>query len=209
MCKCSGGLVAVTNRHLCSGDMMAQLRILGDGGVNAVVLREKDLSPGAYRDLALAAMAVLDGRKTQLILHNFPGIAKELGWPALQLPLRVAQTTPEFSEFSIRGISVHSVAEAREAKRCGATYITAGHIFKTDCKKGLPPRGLPFLKKICEAVDLPVYAIGGITPHNIQECLNAGAAGVCVMSGAMQATAREIDQLMQSTGQRPIKKDLS
>ena len=49
-----------------------------------------------------------------------------------------------------------------EAERLGATYVTAGHIFTTDCKKGLPPRGLDFLKNVCDAVTIPVYGIGGI-----------------------------------------------
>ena len=45
-----------------------------------------------------------------------------------------------------------------EAERLGATYVTAGHIFTTDCKKGLPPRGLDFLKNVCDAVTIPKTA---------------------------------------------------
>ena len=54
-----------------------------------------------------------------------------------------------------------------EAERLGAAYVTAGHIFTTDCKKGLPPRGLDFLKNVCDAVTIPVYGIVGIKfdPH--------------------------------------------
>ena len=65
--------------------------------------------------------------------------------------------------------------------------MTAGHIFAPDCKKGLPPRGLPFLRSVCEAAEIPVYAIGGIhTEEQAEEAMAAGAAGVCVMSEAMQ-----------------------
>lgn len=53
-------------------------------------------------------------------------------------------------------------------------------------RKGLPGRGIGFLKKICETVSVPVYAIGGIGAENIQEIKNAGAAGGCIMSGWMQ-----------------------
>ena len=77
----------------------------------------------------------------------------------------------------------------KKAQELGASYVTAGHIYATDCKKGLQPRGLDFLRQVCAAVDLPVYAIGGIKFDETQwmslkEC---GAAGGCIMSGMMKA----------------------
>lgn len=90
--------------------------------------------------------------------------------------------------FSETGCSVHSVEEALEAQRLGATYLTAGHIYTTDCKKGLPPRGLDFLRSVCKAVSIPVYAIGGIHPgtKQLSEVMNYGAAGGCIMSDMMK-----------------------
>lgn len=83
------------------------------------------------------------------------------------------------------GASCHSVEDALEARRLGCTYILAGHIYATDCKKGLPGRGLSFLKQVCDAVSIPVYAIGGINENNIQQTRRAGAKGVCLMSSLM------------------------
>lgn len=74
----------------------------------------------------------------------------------------------------------------------GATYITAGHIFATDCKKGVPPRGLDFLSSVCSFVNIPVYAIGGISPVNAQKAIDAGAEGVCIMSGLMTCKSPEL-----------------
>ena len=91
----------------------------------------------------------------------------------------------EKARFRILGASCHSPADAWEAQRLGYTYITAGHVFATDCKKGLPPRGLDFLREVCRSVDIPVYAIGGIRPENMAAVRAAGAAGGCVMSGLM------------------------
>ena len=62
----------------------------------------------------------------------------------------------------------------------------AGHIFETDCKKGLAPRGLGFLKKVLENARIPVYGIGGIHENNYQQVLDAGAAGICMMSEFMK-----------------------
>ena len=86
------------------------------------------------------------------------------------------------------GVSCHSVEDAVAAEERGCTYITAGHVFDTDCKKGLPGRGLEFLQKVCKSVSIPVYAIGGIGSENINAVRAAGAAGACVMSGTMVCT---------------------
>ena len=98
------------------------------------------------------------------ILHTFWQEAAALGCPAIHLPLPLLRSLggkPALRQFQTLGTSIHSVEEAVEAVSLGASYVTAGHIFATDCKKGLPPRGLSFLKEVCETVSIPVYAISG------------------------------------------------
>lgn len=68
----------------------------------------------------------------------------------------------------------------------GAHALIAGHIFPTDCKKGVAPRGLSFLEQVCNAVTVPVYAIGGITADTLPLVQQSKAAGACIMSLAMQ-----------------------
>ena len=75
----------------------------------------------------------------------------------------------------------------RTAEQAGASYVTAGHIYSTACKAGIPPRGEAFLRAVVDAVSLPVYAIGGIGEENIARVAAAGAAGACLMSGFMQS----------------------
>jgi len=74
---------------------------------------------------------------------------------------------------------------AKRSVNMGAAYLIAGHIFQTDCKKEVPPRGLDFLKQVCESVSIPVFAIGGITQFNVNDALKAGTDGICVMSHLM------------------------
>jgi thiamine-phosphate pyrophosphorylase len=81
-------------------------------------------------------------------------------------------------------VSCHSLEEAKAAR--GADMIILGTIFETDCKKGLKGKGLDFLREVCAAVSVPVYAIGGITPHRLPEIKKAGAAGGCMMSYFMR-----------------------
>lgn len=95
-------------------------------------------------------------------------------------------TEDEKKCFDVIGASTHSVEDARRAKELGASYITAGHVFATDCKKGLAPRGLQFLADVCDSVDIDVYAIGGISENNMKQCIGRGAKGVCMMSGFMR-----------------------
>lgn len=161
----------------------------------AIVLREKDLSEKEYEQLARQVMQICQKHGTQCILHSFFNVATTLGATAVHMPLPLLQkmTPQEKSHFQIIGASCHSLEEAKEAQNLGCTYITAGHIFLTDCKKGLPGRGLPFLEEICKTVRIPVYAIGGISSQNMESVRKTGAAGACIMSGFMRCkTVEEI-----------------
>lgn len=153
----------------------------------SIVLREKDLSELDYKTLAEKVLKVCKENNTECILHTYHNVARELNCKKLHVPLQVLKSNPHISkEFNEIGVSIHSVDEAIEAANLGATYITAGHIFATDCKKDLPPRGLDFLQSVCNAVGIPVYAIGGISPENAHEAIDAGAEGICIMSGLMK-----------------------
>ena len=94
----------------------------------------------------------------------------------------------KLNDFRMVGSSIHSPEEAIRAQKAGAAYVTAGHVYVTDCKKGLPPRGLEFLKEVCTKVTIPVYAIGGIHAGTgqIQEVMDCGASGGCIMSEMMR-----------------------
>ena len=180
-------IICVTDRRLCREDIVDRIRLLAEAGPRAVILREKDLAPAAYRGLAEQALAICAEYGVPCVLHSFADVAAELGAKALHLPLPVLRelTAEQRAAFPVLGASCHSVEEAVEAEALGCTYITAGHIFETGCKQGLPGRGLDFLREVCHAVSIPVYAIGGVSPANIAAVRAAGAAGGCSMSGAM------------------------
>ena len=188
-------LICITNRKLCSNNFSDQIEMIASAHPKAIVLREKDLSEKEYEQLARQVMQICQKHGTQCILHSFSNVAIALGAEAVHMPLPLLQkmTPQEKSHFQIIGASCHSLEEAKEAQDLGCTYITAGHIFLTDCKKGLPGRGLPFLEEICKAVRIPVYAIGGISSQNIESVRKTGAEGACIMSGFMRCkTVEEI-----------------
>lgn len=189
-------LLAVTNRHLAAHPYPEQIARICRTQPKALILREKDLTPETYHTLAAQVLDICQSYDVPCILHTFWQEAVALGCTSIHLPLSLLRelsakgilSSPEFASFTVLGTSVHSVAEAREAEQLGATYLTAGHIYVTDCKKGLAPRGLIFLQNVCKSVSVPVYGIGGIKfdPIQWQKLQAAGAAGGCIMSGMME-----------------------
>lgn len=188
MIICMSDLICVTSRTLCSENFLNRIEKIAAQRPNGILLREKDLSPLEYARLAKKVLAICRKHHTLCILHSFIEIAEREKSPAIHLPLPVLRTMTKRQKrsFSVIGASCHSLEEAKEAEALGCTCIIAGHIFTTDCKKGLPGRGLSFLSKICEGSSVPVYAIGGIHADNFSAIRRAGAKGACVMSGIMQ-----------------------
>lgn len=177
-------IIAITNRKLCSENFYSRIERLADSGVDAIVLREKDLNPYEYITLADKAIDVCRGYGAEIILHNFIDVAKELNHRKIHLPISKLNVQ---DKFEILGVSCHSLEELRIAEKHNADYITFGHIFNTNCKKDLPPRGLDSLEKICKSSSLPVYALGGITSQNCKSVMKAGSKGIAIMSSAMEA----------------------
>lgn len=183
-------IICITNRHLCAQSYMAQIEQIARSCPQAVIVREKDLAEEEYERLAKKVMQVCAQHQVPCILHTYADAAARLGAEAVHLPLPVLRSLSDEQKscFSVLGASVHSPQEAVLAQEAGATYLAAGHVFATDCKRGVPPRGLSFLREVCASTTLPVYALGGICKENAAPCIQAGADGVCIMSECMQRT---------------------
>lgn len=174
--------IAITNRKLCS-DLLEQIKKLEISDYDYIILREKDLSLEEYISLAKKTVNI----SSKIILHNYITACENLKYNKIHLPFEVFKSElNRINNFEIIGVSIHSLDDAVEAERLGATYITASHIFETKCKEGLAPKGLDWLREICANVNIPVYALGGINKENAQSCIDTGAAGICMMSQAMK-----------------------
>ncbi|MCR5482137.1 MAG: thiamine phosphate synthase [Clostridia bacterium] len=178
-------LIAVTDRKSVRGDFLSRIKEVAGLHPKAIILREKDLSDAGYESLAEEVMRICAAAEVPCFLHGRPEIAKKLGCTNIHMPVSMAEAAA--GNFERISVSCHSLEDVRIAEKCGATQIVLGTIFETQCKRGLKGKGIDFLKKICAETDLPVYAIGGITPENLTDVLAAGAAGGCMMSGFMAA----------------------
>ena len=178
-------LICVTNRNLCQDNFLERLAQIARAKPAAVMLREKNLDLLAYERLARQVQEICDSYGVTLIINQNTSVAEKSHATHLHLSMPDLRAYKRGEHHLIVGASVHSVAEAEEAQAFGAAYIVAGHIYATDCKKGIPPKGISFLRQVCQAVCLPVFAIGGITRNNVSEIMESGAKGFCIMSEAM------------------------
>ena len=180
--------VAVTAAKLSEYTLTEQIKRMAKyDKPDILILREKELTGTEYENLAKKVLLVCKEEGIECVLHSFFEVAENLQVKKIHLTLQaLKQNFQSLDWYDTIGASIHSIEEAIEAYRLGATYVTAGHIFETDCKRGLPGKGLEFLKEVCESVPIPVYGIGGITEENTHMVRSAGAAGECRMSYYMK-----------------------
>ncbi|MCI1945981.1 thiamine phosphate synthase [Clostridium luticellarii] len=175
----------VTNRKLVKNKNMLDIiesSVLA--GADAVILREKDLDSGRLIPLAEKIKKITEPRKIPLIINGNIETALKVNSGGFHTSY-TDYMNGHFKFNGTLGVSVHSTSEAVNAEKEGADYLLAGHIFETDCKKGLKPRGISFLKDILSNVSIPVIAIGGINESNIDKLLKTDVCGAAVMSLVM------------------------
>lgn len=127
----------------------------------------------------------------RLCINGFPWMASAAGLGTLHLP----EASPPLPTIRASyggglkraGVSVHSAVEAVKREHEGADYVLFGHVFATNSKMGLLPRGLEQLRELTAQVSIPVIAIGGMTLERVGAVLAAGASGIAVMSGIWEA----------------------
>lgn len=185
-------LYVITSKKLCNDDFLARIEEIAMSHPDRVILREKQMTEDEYRTYAYDCQSICRLYDVPFSVNGFINIDREIH-SDLHVSFEVLQADPALvQEFRILGVSVHSSEEAKEAERLGASYLIAGHIYETDCKRGMPPRGLDFLQQVAYAVSIPVLAVGGITKERLPYIYANGAAGACVMSTFMQSDINNI-----------------
>ncbi|MBL0386385.1 thiamine phosphate synthase [Tumebacillus sp. ITR2] len=183
------------------------------GGADVIQLRYKSAPALDLYTLAQAISPAIREAGAGLLINDRVDVALAVQAQGVHLAaksLPIASARPLMQPNQLVGCSVHSVEEAVEAEAKGASYITYGHIFATNSKPGLPPRGVESLRQVVEAVHIPVLAIGGITKDNLEEVLSTGVAGIAVIGAVMadeepERAARQLRQVMDASIHRPKK----
>jgi thiamine-phosphate pyrophosphorylase len=161
-----------------------------DGGVDLIQLRAKGHQPAEITEIAAALHEKTLRHGVPLIINDHPEIARLVraeGVHVGQDDRPIAQVREIAGPNCVAGKSTHSVDQAIRAFYEGADYIGFGPIFATPTKPDYPPIGLDEIRKVHEAVHLPIFCIGGIKLDNLPEVIEAGARRVVIVSGLLQA----------------------
>jgi thiamine-phosphate pyrophosphorylase len=189
-------LCYVTDRKALPGTADEQIHLLlqkieevAGAGVDSIQIRERDL-PGGMLGKLLREAARRAPPGFPMLVNDRLDVASASGAAGVHLgeqSVPVAEARRFVGERSTArqlriGVSTHSLEAAIAAERAGADYIIFGPVYATPSKaKFGAPQGVERLGEVCEAVRLPVVAIGGITVRNARECLAAGAAGIAAI----------------------------
>ncbi|NEZ48130.1 thiamine phosphate synthase [Clostridium botulinum] len=181
-------LCVVTNRKLVQNeDFYDVIERVAKGKVDYLILREKDLDSDELFTLAYNVKTITDKYNVPLIINGNLEVAEHVNAYGCQLSYNMLMKCKLWKKLKLKiGVSVHSIEEAVNAEKVGVNYILAGHVFETDCKKGLKGRGLKFISDISNNICIPLIAIGGINESNVQSVIKSGASGVAIMSTAME-----------------------
>ena len=161
-----------------------------DGGVDLIQLRAKEYPSAEVAKIAHALHGSTRQRGVPLIINDHPEIARLVpaeGVHVGQDDLPIAEAREMAGPNCMVGKSTHSVDQAIRAFYEGADYIGFGPIFATPTKPDYPPVGLAEIRKVHEAVHIPIFCIGGIKLDNLPEVIEAGARRVVIVSGLLQA----------------------
>lgn len=185
-------LYAVTDRSwLRLGEGLAEpVEELLKAGVTCVQLREKEADDELFIREALEIKALCRCYQIPFIINDRPDIAKLVGADGVHVGLSdmaIERAREILGDGYVIGGSAHNVEEALAAQAAGADYIGCGAVFGSKTKTDVTPLTPERLKEICQAVDIPVVAIGGIHLENVRELSGTGIDGVAVISALFAA----------------------
>lgn len=190
-------LYAVTDRAWTKNQSLyEQVEAALKGGVTCVQLREKTLGEEEFLKEAHEISALCKKYKVPLFINDNVDIAIKChadGIHVGQDDMKANQVREKVGNDMMIGVSVHSVEEALEAVKNGADCLGAGSVFSTSTKANVSSLSKETLRDICNAVDIPVVAIGGINKTNIAELSGTGISGVALVSAIFAASDIEAE----------------
>ena len=179
-------LYAVTDRHWLDGESLySQVEKTLEGGTTFVQLREKDLDEADFLEEAKEIKKLCAKYQVPFVINDNVDIALEMNADGVhvgQSDMEAGDVRAKLGPDKIIGVSAQTVEQALLAQERGADYLGVGAVFHTDSKADAAEVSHETLKAICDAVDIPVIAIGGISKDNVSELAGSGICGIAVIS---------------------------
>lgn len=184
-------LYAVTDRSWLDGETLyAQVEKALEGGATFMQLREKELDEESFYREAVELKELCHRYQVPFVINDNVEIAKKMdadGVHVGQSDMAATDVRKILGEDKILGVSAQTVEQAVLAQQIGADYLGVGAVFPTGTKADASEVSEETLKAICEAVEIPVIAIGGITAENLSELSGSGICGIAVVSAIFAA----------------------
>ena len=179
-------LYAVTDRSwLGEETLYSQVEKALKGGATFIQLREKKLDEGSFLEEAKEIQKLCRQYQVPFVINDNVDIAARIdadGVHVGQSEMEAGDVTKKLGPDKIIGVSAQTVEQALRAQEHGADYLGVGAVFPTGSKEDATEVSHETLKAICDAVDIPVIAIGGINSGNVSELRGTGICGVAVIS---------------------------
>ncbi len=179
-------LYAVTDRHWLNGSTLTkQVENALKGGATFIQLREKNLDDESFFKEAVEIKDLCKRYNVPFVINDNVDIALKIdadGVHVGQDDMAASDIRKLLGPDKIIGVSAHNVQEAIKAQEDGADYLGVGAVFSTSSKDDVSVLSHEILRDICNAVDIPVIAIGGITKDNVIELKGSGIDGIAVIS---------------------------
>lgn len=163
------------------------------GGVDIIQVRAKGSTHAELVEMGLAVLGAAFPRDVPVIINDDIDAAFEVSADGVHLGqedwarIPREERTTRLANMRIVGLSTHSLEQALAAERDGVDYIGVGAVFPTATKPGAKPVGVELVREVAGRVQIPFFAIGGITLDNIDQVLEAGATRVAVVSAILKA----------------------
>ena len=200
-------LYAVTDSHWLNGRTLhSVVKESLEGGVTFVQLREKQLDEAHFMEEAKDLQVLCREYNVPFIINDNVDIALEMdadGVHVGQSDMEADDVRAKLGPDKIIGVSAQTVEQAVLAEKRGADYLGVGAVFHTDSKADVAEVSRETLKAICDAVDIPVIAIGGISKENVSELSGTGICGIAVISAifAEKDIKKATEKLKSLTGE--------
>ena len=201
-------LYAITDRHWLNGRSLKEVvKESLDGGVTFLQLRDKNSDDETFLQEAAELQELCRDYKVPLIINDNVEIALKMNADGVhvgQSDMEAGAVREKLGPDKILGVSARTVEQALLAQERGADYLGVGAVFATGSKADAAELPHETLKAICEAVSIPVVAIGGITAENISQLKGTGICGVAVISAiyAQNNIKEAAEELKEAVNER-------
>ncbi len=177
---------AVTDRHWTGEQTLAeQVELALQGGATFVQLREKEMNDADFLAEAWEIKKLCAEYNVPFVINDNVQVAIDCDADGIhvgQSDMEAGNVRAAIGSGKILGVSAQTVEQALLAQERGADYLGVGAVFPTGSKDDADEVSHEMLKAICDAVDIPVVAIGGITRDNTIELAGTGIDGISVIS---------------------------